>query len=347
MDVSSKRCRRFLPLGESHAIYGMEGGLGAGATRAQYDKAPLCDNFFRLLKTRSKDLFSHLETITEPYRTDYFGSKGLESLNVEDVMKKFHEFSGPIRSSFLTTLFQAIYQLLGPTTNSSRRYSLDYINGQTLDPPTTFHTLLENPKLNEKDFFMTLNYDLYLDREIFLYKNQRKIDYGFHKHFIQSSEMTLDFHTDFNYGNLSLYHLHGSLNWEYGEPQKLKVHQGAINPTYSGGPNICLVPPGQKQENNQFLKMIWDAAEYRLTKMADELIIIGCSLNPEDIELTNLIKKFINRNGNKKVKIIYQSDPDGITVENNYKAIIGKNYKSYDHGFNIKNKGRSIDFIFE
>jgi len=26
MDVSSKRCRRFLPLGESHAIYGMEGG---------------------------------------------------------------------------------------------------------------------------------------------------------------------------------------------------------------------------------------------------------------------------------------------------------------------------------
>ena len=27
MDVSSKRHWRFLPLGESHAIYGMEGGL--------------------------------------------------------------------------------------------------------------------------------------------------------------------------------------------------------------------------------------------------------------------------------------------------------------------------------
>ena len=27
MDVSSKRRRRFLPLGESHAIYGVEGGL--------------------------------------------------------------------------------------------------------------------------------------------------------------------------------------------------------------------------------------------------------------------------------------------------------------------------------
>lgn len=328
--------------------------IGAGATKAQYTAAPLCKNFFsRLAGGNTKSLFSHLDEITEPYRKDHLGSKSLVKLNVEDVMKIFHEFfSGPVKDSFLITLYQAIHQLLGPTTNSTKEYFNHYIKGQATAPPTTFKTLLENKKLNKKDFFMTLNYDLYLDREIFLYKNQRKIDYGIIKQLIEKSEMVLDFPADFSHGNLSLYHLHGALNWEYGEPkklnQKLKIHQGAINPTYSGGSNICLVPPGQKHvKANQILNNIWNTANCRLEKQAEELIIIGCGLNPEDTELITLVKKFVKKNGEEKVKIIYKSDPSGRTVEDSYKNVIGANYKSYDHGFNLENKGKAISFIFE
>jgi len=327
--------------------------IGAGATTAQYDKAPLCDNFFAHLKNKNHPLFSHLETITESYRNQYLNSKSLVDLNVEDVMKIFHKhFSGSIQTSFLISLYKAIYLLLGSATNSSKEYFLNYIKGETIDPPTTFQTLFENPNLNDKDFFMTLNYDLYLDREIFLYKNQRKIDYGIIKQLIEKSEMTLDFHTELNVGKLSLYHLHGALNWEYGEPkklnQKLKIHQGAINPTYSGGSNIYLVPPGQKHvKANQILNNIWNTANGRLEKQAEELIIIGCGLNPEDTELITLVKKFVKKNGEEKVKIIYKSDPSGRTVEDSYKNVIGANYKSYDHGFNLENKGKAISFIFE
>ena len=172
-------------------------------------------------------------------------------------------------------------------------------------------------------------------------------------------------HTGFlvlNTSHFSVYHLHGSLNWEIIR-DKINIDVGAITPQHNRlGSNLCLVPPGQK-ELNPVLKSIWATAEERLLK-ADELIIIGCSLNPEDIRLIGVIKKFVDKKGADNVKIIYLSNQlesdyqKGITQkgntitysppdpsESNYDEIIGDGFKKYTYGFNINAPIESLKSI--
>ena len=148
-----------------------------------------------------------------------------------------------------------------------------------------------------------------------------------------------------------MYHLHGSLNWKILEgTDKINVELGAIRPTFNrSGTNICLVPPGIK-ELPIVLKHIWGVAKHRLLH-SDELVIIGCSLNPLDTELIDLIKEFINKKSpsNKKViKVIDKSSNSGSA--NNYQKLMGDRFAFYPHGFNIngpdaKTKG-ALEFIF-
>ena len=69
--------------------------IGAGATKAQYDRAPLNDNFFNLIKPEKK-IFAALNNTIRPYL-----DRELIKTNVEDVMIKSYKFPPSIRTSFL------------------------------------------------------------------------------------------------------------------------------------------------------------------------------------------------------------------------------------------------------
>jgi hypothetical protein len=303
--------------------------IGAGATQAQYKHAPLCKNFFQKMKDLIPDHFSTMNKAIG----SYIPSK-LEKSNVEDVMKLVSNIQSSNRVAFLYSLHLAISMLLAPETKSNRDYMLDYINGEITSPPTHFRTLLATGELNKDDFFLTLNYDLYLDREI-LYELD-KINYGFLKDNIERSEMKYRYENE-----LSVYHLHGALNWEI-VGTKIKIHMGAHHPKYRGaGFNLCLIPPGYNKKYS-LLDPIWKIAENRL-RHANELIIIGCSLNPMDKELIELVKKFVSTKGSQNIKIVYKvdNDVDYYRMDKKYAKIIGNKFKAYRDGFDNK----AIDFI--
>ena len=307
--------------------------IGAGATRAEYEKAPLSADFFKQLKNRHGDLFRHIKATIEQHI-----STSLEESNVEEVMISSYNFPQSIKTAFLESLYMAINILIAEPTNSHATFINEYLSGRLRYKPTLFKTLLTDNRLDKNDFFMALNYDLYLDREILYIQN--KIDYGIGNEFnISSTNINIS-----NEQNFSIYHLHGSLNWELFSGNRLDINIGAINPKHvRTGSNLCLIPPGKK-ELNPILKSIWEIAEKRLLD-AEELIIIGCSLNPDDTELINLLKKFINKNGTKKIKLVYKSTStlkDTPKEDYHYKNIIGDGFKGFPYGFTALSKNLVI-----
>lgn len=315
--------------------------FGAGATRAQYKDAPLSSDFFLKLAKHGGNYFNHINSVLQTYL------KGpLRDQNVEEIMIMSETLPLSAQNSFLESLYSSIHDLLVSQTESDRNSIVDSINGTFRRPQTRFKTLLLDPRLNENDFFVTLNYDLYIDREVL--SNQKEIDYGIDNNFLEGSpEIKLSKKKCF-----SVYHLHGSLNWE-DINGKIAIRQGPIQPHHTRtGINICLVPPGKK-EISPAVKSVWKIAKRRILK-AEELIIVGCSLNPKDVELIRLIKDFSDRKGADKVKIIYEGDPVDFRhlanreITDNY-SFIGNNIRRYPFGFCLNcidpNVMGAIEFI--
>ena len=309
--------------------------IGAGATKAQYNEAPLSSNFFEILSDKNKQLFDEIASTMKQYI-----DKKLSLCNVEDLVVLAYDIPVSYQTSFLNCIYKAIYELLAKSTKSNIEYMKEYIYPSTVEPSTLFYTLLNDNRLNEEDFFMTLNYDLYLDREILSIK--REIDYGLNSEYIESMKDIQVVASN----KFSLYHLHGVLNWEM-MGDKVKIHLGAKLPRYiRSNSDLCIVPPGKK-ELFPVLLSIWSKSKERLSQ-ADELIIIGTSLNPKDTELIELIKGFIDKNGIDRVKIIYKYSSDEI-IE--YDKILGVKVKNlYPHGFFLNDpSGKyigTIEYIF-
>jgi len=310
--------------------------FGAGVTKAEYPQAPLTNDFFSILQGRNYSLFDAIRKAS--------GIQHLRNENIETVMDMSDQFSPSAKSVFLESVHSAIYELLAEPTQSTRQFIDSYTAGQYVKPPTLLKALLNDARLSTDDFFMTLNYDLYLDREVIMI--QGMIDYGIKSEHLAYSQSSESFPL-LNKPLFSVYHLHGALSWEIGGG-KISTHRGAVRPKYTRtGSSLCLMPPGKK-ELHPILKPIWQTAEERLLK-ADELIIIGCSLNPKDKELIDVLKK-----GPNKIKIIYLdpqlSKSEHTTIEENaYHANLGKRFKSYPYGFNLLGPGNgqgAIEFIF-
>jgi hypothetical protein len=335
--------------------------IGAGATRSQYIYAPLSGDFFEMLHQFNGTLFDKISNEIKPY----FGDRDLRRMNVEDVMIASNEFSLSNRMSFLEVIYIAIYELLAERTESTIDKMSNAMILTRSRGPSIFKTMIGDSRLSNDDFFITLNYDLYLDREILL--NCGGVDYGFekpHKN-LNFPDLPIDM-PRLKQPILSVYHLHGSLNWMMIDDQ-LHISLGAIYPTLlRSGSNICLVPPGDKKLHS-FLLPIWKKAEDRLIK-ADELVIIGCSLNIFDHELIQLVKKFIDNKGVANVKVIFRSNmefpkgyPLGAQMEKigwadpeiqNYQKTLGKNFKFYPWGFSISGppgqvKSGALEFILQ
>lgn len=315
--------------------------LGAGVTKAAYPNAPLSNDFFAILRAQHLRLYEDVQKSITRY---HYEIAKLYEANIEAIMELSYQFDQSAQNFFLSSIYTAIYELLAAETESTAEIIKPYLFGNTGLQQRLLKTLLKDHRLKDDDFFITLNYDLYLDREVMQVLNQKSINYGIKKDFLRLSGDDLPL---MDKPVFSIYHLHGSLNWEIiGE--RVQVHWGAIRPRdIRGGSNVCIVPPGLK-ELTPFLRSIWETAENRL-KNADELIIIGCSLNPKDKELISLIQK-----GPKKLKIIYLDKslskmPYAQLKEINHHSDLDRNFKPYPYGFNLHGPGKkpgAIEFIF-
>jgi len=325
--------------------------IGAGATRAQYEKAPLSVDFFDKVSEKNGPLYDSIREAIFPFFKKH---QDIRLLNVEDVMVLSEKFPISVQTSFLDSIYTSIYELLAEETQSTSEFIEKYCSNEIRMEPTLFKTLLNDPRMSEDDFFITLNYDLYLDREVYAFQNH--IDYGIDKEIIGTFSGG-DFTFKIEKSNkLSVYHLHGSMNWERLEDNRLRIHTGAISPFYRRGKcNLCIVPPGKKKLDG-FIKPIWKIVEERILQ-ADELILIGCSMNPEDKELCDLIVKFAINRDSKKIKIICLDEKikskeinESTAFElNNYNRHLTGDYKKYTHGFFINGpngEDGALEFIF-
>ena len=155
--------------------------IGAGATNAEYGNAPLSNNFLKILRDKQDPLF---DSIYEVVKDRVEGQDGLVKENIEDLMIMANEpgFPETYKTQFIASLHRAIYKLLTSETKSTEPFTKEYVTNTELKNPTLFYKMMRNSRLDERDFFITLNYDLYLDREVLL--RQRKIDYGIKKEFV-------------------------------------------------------------------------------------------------------------------------------------------------------------------
>jgi hypothetical protein len=320
--------------------------FGAGATKAQFPNAPLSNDFFEKVHEVNGLLFDAIRSVITPYI-----SGDLRKMNIEEIMIRTLKLPLSQKRQLISNIHNAISIVLNKNT------LIGDIRQSYNGPETLFKTLLNDERLSEDDIFLTLNYDLYLDREIYSLNN--KIDYGLNEEFIQRNIRNLNVRPDNKH---SLYHLHGALNWELiGGGNKLKITSASIVPKYTRtGSNMCIVPPGQDKQFNKILQTVWTVAEKRLMA-SDELIIIGCSLNPNDHALLQLIDRYRSEKGSKAIKAIYlgTSIVTGQYEEKDHILEFGNPYKNlnvdvshlYPFGFNIIGPKEmpdigSLEFIF-
>jgi hypothetical protein len=309
--------------------------IGAGATKAVYADAPLSNDFLKKLHAADEgsSIYRALEETASkeiPANVSRYNDQPFYEFNIEELVTISESFSQSSRNKFLADLYNALYILIADPTESTQQQMEDAIAGRTVqEPHTLFHTLLTDPRLKPDDFFMTLNYDLYLDREVM--RTTRSIDYGLP---VTGAAKRRGVPL-VDSGRYSVYHLHGSLNWVR-NAGKLDIYLGAQLPiAMVDGCNLCLAPPGRK-DLDATLEAVWGKVKERL-QQADELIIIGCSLNCQDSHLMDLVNGFINNKGGQKVKAIYLGDAD----ERNFGRILEHNKRN--NGFTLD----SIEFIFE
>ena len=125
--------------------------IGAGATKAQYDTAPLCNNFFQRLSEKNDKLFKFLKNSVKSY-----ANRDIENLNIEYVMKLYDKFPETLKTQFMVSIYRAIYDLLAKTTESLEVNIKTAMQRANPTYVTQFQTLLLDPRIDENDFFMTL-----------------------------------------------------------------------------------------------------------------------------------------------------------------------------------------------
>lgn len=304
--------------------------LGAGATRAVYPNCPLDNDFFDKLRSFCPDLEGRLSEELSKIMPE-FRKAGLEKV----LMTIESESSPTTKMHLREDIYKGIYRLIAEHTDSNIGFDQTFNNPK----PTTYHKTLVS-KCNDNDFFITLNYDLTLDMAVWAdradYNNKWSIiDYGFSEGDKLGSNL---FVVNMDHKK-SVYHLHGSLNWGIKKDGEMKAYRSAIPPLRSSSQlNPFIVLPGPKEYPTP-IENIWNAAKRRL-EGADELIVIGCSLNPGDRKLLELIGEWLIGHFGAKKKVVYLKQNKGDKWY--YNEMLGEDTLFFDKGFNLE----AIEFIF-
>lgn len=328
--------------------------MGAGATRAASDKAPL-----------NRELVE--KALGDCSETE-------EARELQEFLRKVYHRERPPANNQIWNLLDYLIQR-GRT--GSKDYSLEKIG----DLRTSLIKLLINffrERLAEADHklftqfikvtppgttIISTNYDILLDNG---FLDNEHCNYGakirkpIGRESVRMGGMDRPasdvFWGFFNRGDLLL-KLHGSLNWlfcrrcdEVDIILRDKASEKDLGSLYCSNENctnkyepLLITPTMFKSYETRFVKEIWDIAGRELT-LADELTFVGFALKEEDYHVRSLLmSSLLNRGGSySKVTVIDKKNPvkdvneetrrlDGISVE--YRELYGDNITFRTDGF--------------
>ena len=310
--------------------------IGAGASCAigltSSLQIPLDNTFFGLLALRDSVLYSNIDRML---KAQFNGIPDLKELSLETVEDRVAESDPVYKKQLDSQLKTAVFRLLGDNISvSNDRVLPDLRAGRTTSSFTQlglpnlqmYHLLLQN--MSEDDCFVCLNYDILLDLAIL--SSGRSINYGDHMQSLIGND-----HWPGDQPNpVKLYKPHGSLNWnEAGSPN-----------SYVLAPLNIRIATRISVLNDPFLLGLWKQAEKRLVDV-DQLVIIGCSLSPQDKNLSEFLQRWKEMSQTKETmtKAIFANNARTKDYENRLLPGYRGTVKTYPNGFDE----RSIPFIFE
>ncbi len=167
---------------------------------------------------------------------------------------------------------------------------------------------------------VTTNYDLLIERALRHRPMKRAFGPGFYYGGIARPQLLQGTALPFTVtdsqrfveltGAVSVYKLHGSLNWAR-QPSRLLLYQD-MRPAFRHGGDAAIVPPITDKETPAWLKPIWEEAEQSLAE-ATCWIVCGYSLPDYDLGMRHLLQC-----ASMKVENIYLLDPFSRDVQAHY-----------------------------
>ena len=248
----------------------------------------------------------------------------LVSYTLEHFSDEVRKLPASLRTSAQTILYQAIYDLLCLRSKSKDVDIIKYLAGKDVTYSASGGMYVQCPSplyeqlfygLKSEDFFISLNYDLILDKCVM---KRRFLDAG--SKYVDGAIITVDYGFSSSYAStsvdlrliqdniLTIYKPHGSFNWIKGAHGQIEVRPGAKDSFQLGKDGDCEVVAVLPIDKTKVFpsNVIWDAAKKRV-KEADELIVLGCSLQSTDLDLMELISIW-KAAGHKNVKVVCNSD---------------------------------------
>jgi len=196
--------------------------------------------------------------------------------------------------------------------------------------------------LQEEDTIISLNYDIIVDNALLM--ERRQVDYGTEVRLAYQEYPSHWRHVNPRQGfRVPLYKLHGSLNWLYCPLcQALDItegEKGALWTFRNPKPARCvkcdcayetliITPTLLKSYANGLLVEVWRRAENRVAR-ADHLVFIGYSLADADIEIKCMIKRAIyngaqQRQGARPKVTVVDIKLPGSELEERYRRLFGE-----------------------
>jgi phage FluMu protein Com len=255
------------------------------------------------------------------------------SINLEDVMtlldiddRLFFPFTNPEIQLNESRELRAVKELLVRT--------LDYA---LMGPPCKKHNKLAQ-KMNSGDIILSFNYDILMDNALF---SLGKItDSGYKMNFSNVSQDGQWRRPDDISSKVTLFKLHGSLNWiRCGfcgtlllyrfQKQTLVGAQEFQCPRCSSGEAFAkrmIIPPTQSKEyGDRDITFLWVQAD-NLLKDISRIICIGYSFPSSDFDVISLIRRFRARQ--KDIPEGYFISPDQ-TAKKRLEKLLGKEMKNF------------------
>jgi len=291
--------------------------LGAGATRGAIRhrlfkkkrlRPPLNSDFFKVANTYARAQGANSADAKRLERLNHFFRVYLpvkqQNLNMETAFsllfmaKDFPQIYGPTRGRHRNTGDQ-------PEIEDFLRLTYNILI--TLDRPSKDKTAYDRmiSKLGSNDTLISLNYDTLLDSALDRQGWNPKIGYclGGGKRKINWSPKQLDPEME----NICLLKLHGSLNWFVGGSfanlssvfTKKPAHVEIPRKNEISGHVRQIVPPIYgKFFGHDHWRSLWSKAYHSLC-VAEELVVVGCSLVETDFHLRALLGRVTQRRKNE------------------------------------------------
>jgi len=268
--------------------------IGAGASAALSRNIPITKTILpSLVELSAYKLYADDRTSAI---NEYLNSKAIPSLehwkttyidtqkqpNLEELIETALVEDTPLGRGFYEAILHAFYQLI-------EKPLAQILNEQR---QTVYWALVR--QLKADDVVLSLNYDTALDSSISNFYHRGGVGMPYHINYGPNSALAFEDILP-NRALPVLLKLHGSFNW-ISELNKIRVYRkGKVPQVNYEGWNVQVVPPHitkGRLPRHKVLDEVWECADSYTKDAVDDLVVIGCSLQPYDVELTQLLSKF-------------------------------------------------------